>query len=74
MLNVWIAGELVASLLDRNLALEDVHTDFYGTVSVIGAFGPQRDAARDRQDPRRRRALRRDRRAPSGRRTTQRRP
>jgi DNA-binding MarR family transcriptional regulator len=40
LLNVWIAGELVASLLDRNLALEDVHTDFYGTLSVIGAFGP----------------------------------
>jgi len=40
LLNVWIAGELVASLLDRNLALEGVHTDFYGTVSVIGAFGP----------------------------------
>jgi DNA-binding MarR family transcriptional regulator len=40
LLNVWIAGELVASLLDRNLALEDVHTDFYGTLSVIGVFGP----------------------------------
>jgi DNA-binding MarR family transcriptional regulator len=39
-LNTWIASELVASLLERNLALEDVHTDFYGTVSVIGAFGP----------------------------------
>jgi DNA-binding MarR family transcriptional regulator len=40
LLNVWIAGELVAALLERNLALEDVHTDFYGTLSVIGAFGP----------------------------------
>lgn len=40
LLDVWIAGELVASLLDRNLALEGVDTDFYGTVSVIGAFGP----------------------------------
>jgi len=40
LLNVWIAGELVAALLERNLASEDVHTDFYGTLSVIGAFGP----------------------------------
>ena len=40
LLNIWIAGELVASLLDRNLALEDVHTGFYGTMSVIGVFGP----------------------------------
>ncbi len=40
LLNVWIAGELVAALLERNLAIEDVHTDFYGTLSVIGAFGP----------------------------------
>ena len=40
LLNIWIAGELVAALLDRNLALEDVHTSFYGTVSVIGVFGP----------------------------------
>jgi DNA-binding MarR family transcriptional regulator len=40
LLNVWIASELVGSLLERNLALENVHTDFYGTVSVIGAFGP----------------------------------
>jgi DNA-binding MarR family transcriptional regulator len=40
LLNIWIAGELVAALLDRNLAREDVHTSFYGTMSVIGAFGP----------------------------------
>jgi len=40
LLNIWIASELMAALLDRNLVLEDVHTDFYGTVSVIGAFGP----------------------------------
>jgi DNA-binding MarR family transcriptional regulator len=40
LLDIWIAGELVGSLLDRNLALEGVDTDFYGTVSVIGAFGP----------------------------------
>jgi len=40
LLNIWIAGELVATLLDRNLALEDVHTGFYGTMSVIGVFGP----------------------------------
>lgn len=40
LLNVWIAAQLVSTLLERNLALEDVHTDFYATVSVIGAFGP----------------------------------
>jgi len=30
----------MASLLDRNLKLEGVDSDFYGTLSVIGAFGP----------------------------------
>jgi DNA-binding MarR family transcriptional regulator len=40
LLDIWIAGELMGSLLDRNLALEGVDTDFYGTLSVIGAFGP----------------------------------
>ena len=40
LLDIWIASELMASLLDRNLKLEDVDTDFYGTLSVIGAFGP----------------------------------
>jgi DNA-binding MarR family transcriptional regulator len=40
LLDIWIAGELTGSLLDRNLALEGVDTDFYGTLSVIGAFGP----------------------------------
>jgi DNA-binding MarR family transcriptional regulator len=37
---VWIAGELVSVLLDRNLVDEGVHTDFYGTLSVIGVWGP----------------------------------
>jgi DNA-binding MarR family transcriptional regulator len=40
LLNVWIAGELMAALLERNLAEEGVHTQFYGTVSVIGVYGP----------------------------------
>jgi len=40
LLDIWIANELMASLLDRNLKLEGVDSDFYGTLSVIGAFGP----------------------------------
>jgi len=40
LINVWIAGELVSVLLDRNLVEEGVHTDFYGTLSVIGVWGP----------------------------------
>ena len=40
LLNVWIASELVSVLLDRNLVEEGVHTDFYGTLSVIGVWGP----------------------------------
>jgi DNA-binding MarR family transcriptional regulator len=40
LINVWIAGELVSALLDRNLAEEGVQTDFYGTLSVIGVWGP----------------------------------
>ena len=40
LINVWIASELVSVLLDRNLVEEGVHTDFYGTLSVIGVWGP----------------------------------
>ena len=40
LINVWIAGELVSALLNRNLAEEGVQTDFYGTLSVIGVWGP----------------------------------
>jgi DNA-binding MarR family transcriptional regulator len=40
LINVWIAGELVSTLLDRNLVAEGVQSDFYGTLSVIGVWGP----------------------------------
>ena len=40
LINTWIASELVAALVDRNLAEEGVHTGFYGTLSVIGVWGP----------------------------------
>lgn len=40
LINTWIASELVASLLERNLAEDGVHTGFYGTLSVIGVWGP----------------------------------
>ena len=40
LISTWIASELVASLLERNLAEDDVHTGFYGTLSVIGVWGP----------------------------------
>src|SRR5205823_6642208 len=39
LINVWIAGELVSTLLDRNLVHEGVHSDFYGTLNVIGVWG-----------------------------------
>jgi len=40
LINVWIAGELVTALLERNLAAEGVDSRFYGTLSVIGVWGP----------------------------------
>ena len=40
LINTWIASELVASLLDSRLTEEGVHTGFYGTLSVIGVWGP----------------------------------
>jgi DNA-binding Lrp family transcriptional regulator len=40
LINVWIAGELVSVLLDRNLVEEGVQSDFHGTLSVIGVWGP----------------------------------
>ena len=39
LINIWIAGELSAALLERNLSEDGVHTDFYGTLSVIGVCG-----------------------------------
>lgn len=40
LINTWIASELVGTLLERNLAEDGVHTGFYGTLSVIGVWGP----------------------------------
>jgi len=40
LINTWIASELVAALLDRNLADDGVQLDFFGTLSVIGVWGP----------------------------------
>jgi MarR family transcriptional regulator, negative regulator of the multidrug operon emrRAB len=40
LINTWIASELVAALLERNLAEDGVDTPFYGTLSVLGVWGP----------------------------------
>ena len=40
LINTWIASELVGTLLERNLAEDGVRTGFYGTLSVIGVWGP----------------------------------
>ena len=40
LINTWIASELVSALLEQNLAEEGVHGVFYGTLSVIGVWGP----------------------------------
>jgi DNA-binding MarR family transcriptional regulator len=40
LLDIWVAGELLDSVLSRNLAEHDVDGYGYGTLSIIGAFGP----------------------------------
>jgi len=40
LINAWIASELVGQLLDRNLKADGVETAFFGTLSVIGVWGP----------------------------------
>jgi MarR family transcriptional regulator, negative regulator of the multidrug operon emrRAB len=40
LINTWIASELVAALLDRNLAEDGIDAPFYGTLSVLGVWGP----------------------------------
>jgi DNA-binding MarR family transcriptional regulator len=40
LLNIWIASELMSARLEQNLAADGVDSDSYGTLSVIGAFGP----------------------------------
>lgn len=40
LLDLWIANELMGALLAKNLQADGVDADFYGSLSVIGAFGP----------------------------------
>jgi DNA-binding MarR family transcriptional regulator len=40
LINTWIASELVNTVLSRNLAEDGIDTSFYGTLSVIGVWGP----------------------------------
>jgi DNA-binding MarR family transcriptional regulator len=40
LLDIWVAAELMDGLLSRALAEQGVESDGYGTLSVIGAFGP----------------------------------
>lgn len=40
LINTWIASELVDAVLARYLEEDGVQSRFYGTLSVIGAFGP----------------------------------
>jgi DNA-binding MarR family transcriptional regulator len=40
LINTWIASELVDVVLSKNLAEDGVDGAFYGTLSVIGVWGP----------------------------------
>ena len=40
LLHIWIANELMSALLAQNLEGDGVNSEFYGTLSVIGALGP----------------------------------
>jgi DNA-binding MarR family transcriptional regulator len=40
LINTWIASELVDAVLARNLAEDGIDSGFYGTLSVIGVWGP----------------------------------
>ena len=40
LINAWIASELVQTILDRELQADGVDASFYGTLSVIGVWGP----------------------------------
>ena len=40
LINTWIASELVNAVLARNLAEDGIDSSFYGTLSVIGVWGP----------------------------------
>ncbi len=40
LINTWIASELAGALLERNLVDDGVDSPFFGTLSVIGVWGP----------------------------------
>jgi DNA-binding MarR family transcriptional regulator len=40
LINTWIAAELVEAVLSRNLAADGIDSGFFGTLSVIGVWGP----------------------------------
>jgi DNA-binding MarR family transcriptional regulator len=40
LINTWIASELVNAVLARSLAEDGIDSSFYGTLSVIGVWGP----------------------------------
>jgi DNA-binding MarR family transcriptional regulator len=40
LINTWIAAELVDVVLSRHLAEDGIDSSFYGTLSVIGVWGP----------------------------------
>jgi DNA-binding MarR family transcriptional regulator len=40
LLDIWVAGELLAAALDRRLEEDGVDPYAWGTLSVIGALGP----------------------------------
>jgi DNA-binding MarR family transcriptional regulator len=40
LLDIWVAGELLAAVLDRRLEEDGVDPYAWGTLSVIGALGP----------------------------------
>jgi DNA-binding MarR family transcriptional regulator len=40
LINTWIANELLAALLERNLTEDGARINFFATLSVIGVWGP----------------------------------
>ena len=40
MLHIWVASEVATALLEASLRADGVDSSFYGTLSLIGAFGP----------------------------------
>jgi DNA-binding MarR family transcriptional regulator len=40
LLHIWIANTVAGELLDANMRDDGMEAPFYGTLSLIGAFGP----------------------------------